>query len=190
MEKLCNGCFKKYDDKFDLCPYCGYYPGAPAKEAYHLAPGTVIGDRYRLGNVIGFGGFGITYKAWDTQLDTLVAIKEYYPVGAVNRTPDSSKLIFLSDRGRREFEMGLERFIDEARNMAQFNSHPNIVNVYGYIEENNTAYIVMEYLDGSTLGDYMRENGEKLAVDKSVKIVLGIINALKEAHKHNIIHRY
>lgn len=189
MEKLCNGCFKKYDDKFDLCPYCGYYPGAPAKEAYHLAPGTVIGDRYRLGNVIGFGGFGITYKAWDTQLDTLVAIKEYYPVGAVNRTPDSSKLIFLSDRGRREFEMGLERFIDEARNMAQFNSHPNIVNVYGYIEENNTAYIVMEYLDGSTLGDYMRENGEKLAVDKSVKIVLGIINALKEAHKHNIIHR-
>lgn len=93
MEKLCNGCFKKYDDKFDLCPYCGYYPGAPAKEAYHLAPGTVIGDRYRLGNVIGFGGFGITYKAWDTQLDTLVAIKEYYPVGAVNRTPDSSKLI-------------------------------------------------------------------------------------------------
>lgn len=189
MEKLCNGCFKKYDEKYDLCPYCGYYQGAPAREAYHLAPGTIIGDRYRLGNVIGFGGFGITYKAWDTQLDTVVAIKEYYPVGTVNRTPDSSKLIFLSDRSRREFDMGLERFIDEARNMAQFNSHPNIVNVYGYVEENNTAYIVMEYLDGCTLSDYMRENGEKIDVDRSVKIVLSIINALKETHKHNIIHR-
>lgn len=189
MEKFCNGCFKNYDDKYDLCPYCGYYSGAPAKEAYHLAPGTVIGGRYRLGNVIGFGGFGITYKAWDIQLDTVVAVKEYYPVGTVNRTPDSSKLIFLSERSRREFDMGLERFIDEARNMAQFNSHPNIVNVYGYIEENNTAYIIMEYLDGCTLSDYMRENGEKVDVEKSVKIVLSIINALKETHKHNIIHR-
>ncbi len=178
-----------HSDEYDMCPYCGYYDGVAPKEPYHLAPGTSLNDRYTVGNVLGFGGFGITYKAWDKKLDSVVAIKEYYPSGIVNRPPGTNKLLLFSGRKKQEFEYGLVRFIDEARNMTKFNTHKNIVNVYEYFEENNTAYIVMEFLDGQTLGEYMEENGGKLGVDRSLDIIFNICNALKVVHENGIIHR-
>ena len=129
---------------------------------------------------LGFGGFGITYKAWDKKLDSVVAIKEYYPSGIVNRPPGTNKLLLFSGRKKKEFEYGLVRFIDEARNMTKFNAHKNIVNVYEYFEENNTAYIVMEFLDGCALDEYMKDNGGKLSVDRSLEIIFNICNALKD----------
>lgn len=189
MKVRCGGCFKRYDDKFEMCPYCGYYEGIAPKEPYHLAPGTLLNERYLIGNVLGFGGFGITYKAWDKKLDSVVAVKEYYPSGIVNRPPGTKKLLLFSGRKKKEFEYGLIRFIDEARNMTKFNAHKNIVNVYEYFEENNTAYIVMEFLDGQTLGEYMEENGGKLSLDRSLEIILHLCNALKDVHENGIIHR-
>ena len=178
-----------FDNKFEMCPYCGYFEGIAPKEPYHLAPGTMLNERYAIGNVLGFGGFGITYKAWDKKLDSVVAIKEYYPSGIVNRPPGTNKLLLFSGRKKKEFEYGLIRFIDEARNMTKFNAHKNIVNVYEYFEENNTAYIVMEYLDGQTLGEYMEDNGGKLSLDRSIEIILHLCNALKDVHENGIIHR-
>ncbi len=190
MKVKCGGCFKEYDDEFGICPECGHYEGKPAKEPYQLYPGIMLANRYIIGNVLGFGGFGVTYKAWDKKLDSVVCIKEYYPSGIVNRNPGTSNLILFSGVKKKEFEYGLVRFIDEARNMTKFNAHKNIVNVYEYFEENNTAYIVMEFLDGCTLSEYMDNNPDgKIPLDRSIDIIKHVGNALKDIHEAGIIHR-
>ena len=188
MEIRCKGCYKTYDKKYDLCPYCGYYDGAEPKEPFQLTVGTELADRYVLGSVIGFGGFGITYKAWDKTLETVVAVKEYYPGGLVNRIPGTKDVILFSGVKKKEFEFGLERFIVEAQNMAKFSTHENIVNVFTYFEENNTAYIVMEFLEGCTLSEKIKAEG-LLSTEDSVEIVLKACNALKDIHATGIIHR-
>lgn len=185
----CKGCFEMYDDQFGLCPYCGYVDGNPPSEVFQLYVGTVLSGRYVIGNVLGFGGFGITYKAWDTKLETVVAIKEYYPSGLVNRAPGTTNVMILMGRRKQEFQYGLTRFLDEAKNMCKFNTHKNIVNTFEYFEENNTAYIVMEFLDGCTLSQYMHERNDKLSVDESLQIVESICSALNDIHKVGIIHR-
>lgn len=185
--KRCSNCFKEYDTQFDICPYCGYYEGQMPKELYHLHPGTALADRYKIGQVLGFGGFGITYKAWDTKLETVVAIKEYYPSGLVNRIPGESSVILFAGNKAAEYRFGLDRFLNEARNMAKFSSHKNIVNVYEYFEANNTAYIVMEFLDGVTLNEFLKSNS--IDVPSSLELIHSICTALKEIHSHGIIHR-
>ncbi len=185
----CNGCFGMYDDSYDICPECGHYQGRPAKEPYQLVPGIVLENRYIIGNVLGFGGFGVTYKAWDKKLESVVCIKEYYPSGIVNRPPGTSKLILFSGQKKKEFEYGLIRFIDEARNMTKFNAHKNIVNVYEYFEGNNTAYIVMEFLDGCTLSEYMESCGGHLPISQCMSIISCLCRALHDVHENGIIHR-
>lgn len=189
MKKRCNGCFNHFDDEFELCPHCGYIDGSEPKEPNHLFVGTELAGRYIVGNVLGFGGFGITYKAWDKKLDTVVAIKEYYPSGIVNRPPGTKNILLFSGKKKKEFEYGLTRFIEEARNMTNFNSHRNIVNVYEYFEENSTAYIVMEFLDGCNLSEFIESANGKLDIETSMKIILNTCNALKDIHANGIIHR-
>lgn len=189
MQVRCKGCFCEYDSQFEVCPYCGYVEGNPPPEVYQLYAGTVLANRYVIGNVLGFGGFGITYKAWDQKLETAVAIKEYYPSGLVNRSAHSATLILFQGKRKMEFEFGLTRFLSEAKNMSKFNTHKNIVNIYDYFEENRTAYIVMEFLDGCTLGQYMHAHSDKLEVDESLHIIESVCSALKDIHKISIIHR-
>ena len=187
--KRCNNCFELMNDEFRACPYCGFIPGNPPKELFHLFPGKELSDRYIVGKVLGFGGFGITYKAWDKKLETVVAVKEYYPSGIVNRIPGEKELIIYAQKREAEFYFGKERFLEEAKNMAKFNSEPNIINVFEYFEENNTAYIVMEYLDGISLKAYLQKNGGKLDTETSLKIMTAISNALGIIHSKGIIHR-
>lgn len=185
----CLNCMEVFDEVFGVCPYCGFIIGAPAKEAYHLNPGTVLRDRYVVGTTVGFGGFGITYRAWDKTLDKKVAIKEFYPNGIVNRVPGEKEVIIYSGNRANEFQNGKVRFLAEARNMARFNTHPNIVNVYDFFEENNTAYIVMEFLEGMSYKKYIAVNGGWVDVDTAVKVVLSVLDALNEIHKVKILHR-
>ena len=183
----CGNCFEQYEYEYELCPHCGYVQGEPAKELYHLYPGMILNDRYVVGQVLGFGGFGITYKVWDKHLDTILAIKEYYPSGLVNRTPGTKKVSLFAKNRQREYAHGLMRFLDEARNMAKFNSHKSIINVFEYFEENDTAYIVMEYLDGLTLNDFLKNN--RLDAETSVSLIYHVCDALKDIHAAGIIHR-
>ena len=185
--KVCQNCFEEHEEYYDICPHCGYYKGQPAKELYHLFPETILNNRYSIGKVLGFGGFGITYKAWDRKLETVVAIKEYYPSGLVNRIPGEKEVILFAGNKSKEFHYGLERFLDEARNTAKFGSHKNIVNVFEYFEENQTAYIVMEFLDGISLSTYLKTNS--LDVDSSLELIRNVCGALREVHAHGIIHR-
>ena len=196
MQRRCLNCFNLFDivysdkEESEVCPYCGYCEGTPPKELYHLYPGVgLYNNRYVIGTCIGFGGFGITYKAWDNVLETVVAVKEYYPTGLVQRVPGKPQVIIYTGESKEEYMQGLERFLDEAKNMAKFVDNPNIVHVDAFFEENNTAYLVMEYLPGMTLKSYLKSKGGRIGCEEVIPIADAVITALKEIHAGGIIHR-
>lgn len=154
-----------------------------------LKPGVILKERYKIEEVIGAGGFGITYRAWDPLLQSYVAIKEYYPSGLATRSADSSKVCVPVGREQREYHRGRIRFLKEAQDLARFQSEPNIVSIYDYLEENDTAYMVMEYLYGCTLKQYIREHGGRLSTDYILHICLSVLDALAVVHASDMIHR-
>ena len=188
MKKRCFNCMKEYEEQYEVCPHCGYVDGSPPAEAYHLAPGEILNHKYIVGTAIDSGGFGIIYRAWDAQMEQVVAIKEYFPNGVVSRVPGQNDVIVYSGKNREVFRKGVDRFLVEARNMAEF-SQPDIVALYDYFEENNTAYIVMEYLDGVSFKEYLKERGGQIPSEEVVDITLHVLAALEEVHSHHIIHR-
>lgn len=185
----CPSCFCEYDDEYDICPQCGYYTGKEENPIYRLPHGSIINNRYLIGKTIGSGGFGITYKAWDMKLEAIVAVKEYYPLGMVNRVPGTKEVMLVSKKRVADYNNGYTRFLDEARNMAKFNGNANIVNVFEFFEENGTAYIVMEFLEGQDLKGFLANMGGRLDVDTGVHIISEISKALQTIHKKGIIHR-
>lgn len=154
-----------------------------------LKPGVILKERYKIEEVIGAGGFGITYRAWDPLLQSYVAIKEYYPSGIATRSADSSKVCVPVGQEQREYHRGRIRFLKEAQDVARFQSEPNIVSIYDYLEENDTAYMVMEYLHGCTLKQYIREHGGRLDTDHILHICLSVLDAFAVVHKAGMIHR-
>ena len=179
---------KEYEEQYEVCPHCGYVDGSPPAEAYHLAPGEILNHKYIVGTAIDSGGFGIIYRAWDAQMEQVVAIKEYFPNGVVSRVPGQNDVIVYSGKNREVFRKGVDRFLVEARNMAEF-SQPDIVALYDYFEENNTAYIVMEYLDGVSFKEYLKERGGRSPSGEVGDSTLHVRAALEEIHSHHIIHR-
>lgn len=189
MMHRCSSCFEQYDEMYNMCPYCGYVEGEGAAEAFALDPGTEVAGRYIIGEMVGLGGFGITYKAWDRTFEAVVAIKEYYPSGLVNRLPGNTDLILVATKRAYEFSYGKDRFLEEARNTAKFSTHPNIVNVYDYFEENNTAYIVMEFLKGKTLNQMLQQNHAALSYQYCIDVAVDVCCALDAIHREHILHR-
>lgn len=185
--QLCFRCFKMKGD-YEVCPYCGYAEDTKAEQVYQLSPGTVLRSRYIIGTSIGFGGFGITYKAFDTSLSLVVAIKEFYPAGLVNRGEGEVKVGIFSGDKESDFKRQLERFLEEARNMAIFSKEKDIINVYDYFEENQTAYIIMEYVDAPLLKARLKEEG-RLPVDEAKGYMTALLDALSKVHRHGIIHK-
>ena len=151
-----------------------------------LPPGTRLGD-YRLDAMIGHGGFGITYRAFDTQLAKFVAIKEYFPVELAIRHSDGA----VVPRGARlidDFAWGRERFLDEARALARFR-HPHIVPVLRYFEANDTAYTVMEFEDGKNVAELLREPSRRLPADDVRRLAEGLLSGLGAVHAQSFLHR-
>ena len=183
----CLNCFTEYDESYGICPNCGI-DHVEARESIDLRPGTILAGRYLVGRAVDAGGFGIIYKTWDEKLGTIVAIKEYYPSRLVTRATGQRELIVAS-KGRDEFEYRKRRFLAEARTMAKFGAHNNIPNVFEFFEENNTAYIVMEYLQGVSLNKYLKENGKIEDLDFAMYIINEVGSALTSLHNAGVIHR-
>lgn len=151
-----------------------------------LPLGTRLGD-YRLDAIIGHGGFGITYRAFDTQLAKFVAIKEYFPVEFAVRRPDGE----VAPRGARftdDFVWGRERFLDEARALARFR-HAHIVPVLRYFEGNGTAYTVMEFEDGRSVAQLLRAPSRRLQPDEVRRLAEGLLSGLHAVHAQGFLHR-
>jgi serine/threonine protein kinase len=151
-----------------------------------LPSGTRLGD-YRIDAVIGHGGFGITYRAFDTQLTKFVAIKEYLPAAFAIRQGDG-QVVPRGARLAQDFAWGRERFLDEARALARFR-HPHIVPVLRYFEANGTAYTVMEFEDGKSVGELLRTSGSRLPPDDVRRLADGLLSGLAAVHAQGFLHR-
>lgn len=185
--ELCMNCFH-VKGKYEVCPMCGYVEGTPPDQPHYLTPGTILGNHFLVGTAIGAGGFGITYRCFDVTLGIIVAVKEFYPAGLVNRAPGESAVGLLSGDKKEQYQAQLERFLMEAQSIAQFGKAKDIVNVYDFFEENNTAYIIMEYIDGVLLKDYLEKQG-RLSPEVALDVISPVIDAVKKIHAKDIIHR-
>jgi serine/threonine protein kinase/transposase len=156
------------------------------KTAAPLPAGTLLANgRYQLQQVLGQGGFAITYLALDTQLKRTVAIKELCPQGCIRDAHNQVAPITLPPD---QFAQIRQRFVEEAQLVAQLN-HPGIVRIYDVFQQNNTGYMVMEYLHGETLGAKLKRAGGVLPVDEAVDYILQVCDALEVVHRAGYIHR-
>ena len=184
----CYYCMKETTEQNGVCLCCGKeFVKEPNRK--YLQPGTVLKERYIVGNVLGSGGFGITYAGKDQTLDTRIAIKEYFPSHYASRDTLNSDRVVLNDGPQIEFfKREKRRFLTEARTLAKFNSESNIVHARDCFELNDTVYIVMEYVEGDDLRHYVKKYGN-IQPEKLVNWFLPILRVLGKVHEQGLIHR-
>ncbi len=188
MENYCGNCFNSTQG-YQVCPFCGFVDGTLNEPAFMLQPKMRLQNRFIVGTILGIGGFGVTYKAFDTRLASVVAIKEYFPQNLSSRMPGETDIKMFTGESSKAFMLHRQRFEQEGKNLAQFAGEVNIVNVLDNFNDNGTSYIVMEYLEGVTLKEFLAQNSGKLPWEKAVEILKGILSGLNSIHLKGIIHR-
>lgn len=159
------------------------------KNSYSLQRNTGLIGRYVIQKVLGQGGFGITYLGIDKLYGNKVAIKEYYPQKIAMRKAQYEDVVTVTSiEEKNNYDKGKKRFLDEAQVMARFNKNEGIVKILDFFEANNTAYIVMEYLEGITLKQYLGKYGV-LQFRNLIEMMLPLLEALIEIHSQGLIHR-
>jgi serine/threonine protein kinase len=187
--QICLNCLDVYEEGIKVCPHCGFGSWRYRPDDFCLDMGVMLKGRYKVGTVIGAGGFGITYRAVDIHTGSPIAIKEFYPNGMVSRKNDHIT-VQLSVTGKEQvFAKGMHNFLEEAKGLARFRGVKSIVQVYDYFEQNGTAYIVMEYLRGKSLSAYAADNGGRISYSKALNVMLDIIAALEVVHASGMVHR-
>ena len=154
------------------------------------ASALAIGHRlqeYIIGRLLGHGGFGLTYLAQDTNLNSLVAVKEFLPQEFAVRNANNS-VVPKSEFDSDSYGWGLERFKEEARALARF-KHPNIVRVSRLLEAHGTAYMVMDFEPGMTLSQYLKRHGPTLDEGRLLGLFLPVLDGLEALHRLQLVHR-
>ena len=187
-QRRCPGCMRPIESY--PCPSCGYTGRDEKATAYTLTPGRVLKGKYLVGKVLGTGGFGITYLGLNLVLDRKVAIKEFYPSGCAGRNAaESAALQWYTDEKTTAIRNeGLQSVLSEAKKMAKADNIPLVVGVEEVFEENNTAYIIMDYVEGVTLKQYLFRNGP-ITWEQAKSFFFPIIRALYQVHRAGLIHR-
>ncbi|MGL5804345.1 MAG: serine/threonine protein kinase [Xenococcaceae cyanobacterium] len=190
----CYVCGHKNPTDTLTCLACGAQLNAPTKrlltassEAMGILPlGTqLLSGVYKVEGVLGQGGFGITYQASDTRLNRVVALKEFFPEGCWRK---GTTVVSAGKWTEATYTNAKDKFLQEGQAIAQFN-HPGIVRVFYYFEENNTAYMVMEYLQGRSLADLLKLRGGLLSESESLFYVQKIAEALEVIHAARFLHQ-
>lgn len=189
-KKICLGCMQEINTDDIKCPHCGFDPNAYKVNPRCLRLGTKLAGKYIIGKVIGEGGFGITYIGWDEKLELPIAIKEFFPPKIASRdTTTGNNTIYMFDHAdEKSFEEGMRRSVKEARSMSKLEAYEGIVSIRDFFNENKTAYIIMEYVDGETLKEYLKENG-KMEPEDVLKVMKPVMKALEQMHRTGMIHR-
>lgn len=181
----CEKCFEKLDETNMYTHSCQPMSNTMRFPAA-LPEGTVLSGKYLVGSVIGKGGFGITYLCFDINRKCRVAIKEYFPDYCAHRTLGAKTVGISHDTA--EYKKGVEKFYKEAKLLAGFRNCPSIVNVLSFFQENNTAYLVMEYLDGCDLKTHFR-SGAHFDENYVIFLTIEVLKGLKLLHDKKIYHR-
>lgn len=189
MASRCPNCFNSIEIG-SICPHC-HFDIAKEKQYLGVLPKfTVLKNQYTIGRVLGRGGFGITYIAKDNFNNKIYAIKEYMPSEYSKRSGNTTNIVPFSDaKSRHVFNHGKEKFLEEAKTLIKLQANPNVVSIYSFFTENNTAYLVMEYLDGQDLRQMARSNGGKIDPNFATQIFMTVASSLMEIHRMNILHR-
>lgn len=191
--KICMGCMRENHGE-ENCPHCGFslkeYDEKRSPRA--LPVYTILNGKYLIGKVIGEGGFGITYLAFDLNLQISLAIKEYFPSSLVTRDTIGGKtenVSLLKRENASVYQRGLESFTDEAKNLAKFNDREGIVSVTNFFFENGTGYLVMEYVSGKSLKEVLEQRKTILSEQETLELMRPLLNSLIQVHRSGIIHR-
>jgi len=183
----CMGCMAMTEN--EICEKCGW-PDGRTNEPHQLPVGYLLRGQYQIGRVLGQGGFGITYLGWDDFLEIPVAIKEFFPNSMVNRECSMTTNVHCyTEQVTPQYVMSKERFLREAKALARFEDEPAIVRIRNFFQENETAYIVMEYVRGTNLAAYVNIRGGKLTPEETFRILYPIMDALDSVHKADLVHR-
>ncbi|MCM1055339.1 MAG: serine/threonine protein kinase [Bacteroides sp.] len=185
-KQLCSGCFAPI--KKEPCKKCGFSTESYSADKMVLPAGSILMGNFIVGRLLGKGGFGITYQAYDVKYDHIIAIKEYFPVEIALRNNEDLGLMVRDRKSAELFRNGVEKFYNEAAFISDFSDDPNIVSVYQLFYENNTAYFTMEYLSGITLKDYVIRCG-CITAEQAAYIADGVCSALIGIHEKNVLHR-
>ena len=153
-----------------------------------LEMGYRLNGRYRVCRSLGQGGFGITYLAEDELLGQKIVIKEYFPAAFARRAEDGSIRI-MEETDRADFTEGRNRFLREARILTSLLDVPGVVKAWNYFQENQTAYLVMEYVQGISLRSWLEQNGEVPSFDEALEMLRPVVLALANIHKKGLLHR-
>ena len=192
INHLCPGCMRELKNgSVGRCPYCGFDIASYQQNSRCLPLYSVLAGKYLVGKVLGQGGFGITYMGFDLNMETRIAIKEYFPVELASRdttTMTGDRVLSLDGEKKETYQRGIQKYVDEARNVSRFSDTPGVVSVKDFFYENDTAYIVMEYIDGISLKDYLKEKG-KLTEEETLRIMRPVLEALVKVHEAGIVHR-
>ncbi|HRR75140.1 MAG TPA: bifunctional serine/threonine-protein kinase/formylglycine-generating enzyme family protein [Myxococcota bacterium] len=158
---------------------------------FSLPAGAILAGQYRIGRVLGAGGFGITYLAVNEDLGLRVAIKEYMPRSDAVRGTDRQTVLPGTAEDREAFEFGLEKFVEEARVLARISEkdNPRIVSILNFFRSNGTAYLVMRYLEGQTLASLLKSRGGSLGEEEAMVYLTAMLDGLREIHGEGLIHR-
>jgi len=187
---LCPNCFEAgYQN--GVCRRCGYQARYDNKRSVKSLPaGILLNQRYFVGKVLGEGGFGVTYKAYDLEEGVICAVKEYAPNGLCRRSSDKKSLEVASAESEPAYMAGLRRFQDEARILSRLEQIPSVVDITDTFQENRTAYFVMEFLDGADLRQIVKAAKQRLPVEQVTNIILQVAVSMDVIHvKTKIIHR-
>ena len=187
VNHLCPGCMGRWEDTEKPCPRCGFsWETAPAG-GRELPIFTILAGRYLLGKRIGVGGFGITYLAMDLAEERVTAIKEFFPASLASR--EGLEVAALPGEEGRYFREALRSFRKEADLLSRFADVPGIVSYRDYVTENGTAYLVMDYIEGTNLRRYMRETGKTFTQEEALGLMRPILLAVDAMHQKNVLHR-
>ena len=190
--KRCYGCMRELDAPGAVCPHCGFdNTSDPGKQPGHmLACGTLLNGRYAVGRFLGQGGFGITYLGFDSWLDVPVCIKEYYPEGGAVRTmPHSGAVHWGSDENAQRLRDCCQSFVSEAQKAGRLQELKHVAGVRAAFYENETAYIILDYVEGETLGDRLVRTQKVLSEAECTALMAPVMQELEQAHGQGIIHR-
>lgn len=186
----CMGCMSPLTGDTPICPACGFDNGHTQNRAHHLPIRSILAGKYLVGKALGQGGFGITYIGLDLLLQTKVAIKEYYPDTFCVRNQASAP--YVAPRSRDFvplFDAGQQTFLNEAQTIAGFSNQPGIVSVLGFFHENNTAYLIMEYVEGRTFSALLPHHGGKIRAEEALPLFRPMFETLARIHHSGLLHR-
>ncbi len=185
--KLCMGCMNQMEDNLSTCPHCGFNEAALKQESYYLTPGTVVGGKYIVGRVLSYGGHTVSYLGMDAEADRKVVVKEYLPSDFSTRSEGEKEVTIYSGDAQVQFERGLTNFLNEANRIQALGSPEGIARVYDCIAENDTGYVVSEYIQGQTLKDILA-TGKKYTPEEAAAFISKILTGLSKVHPMNIVH--